>query len=120
MKCRAYELERGYLVEIYGRPAAVTTIKDGRIYLRYFHSNAKYGAFQTISSKNQMWVKIIGYRELNWKKMRVAKYTLDGVRIDTYSSLTLAAKENKAWRHKISECIHGVIKHHKGFVWKKA
>jgi len=52
----------------------------------------------------------------NMKK--IDKYTIDGIFIETYKSIQIAANENKIDRSSISTCASGKRKTAGGFIWK--
>lgn len=51
-------------------------------------------------------------------KRQVSQYTLDGVLLKVYDSLTEAAEDNNMRRTDISNVLRGVQKTAKGFIWK--
>lgn len=51
-------------------------------------------------------------------KKPVAKYTLDGVLLETYESISEAASINHLSDNTVSACCHGRVKTAKGYIWK--
>ena len=48
----------------------------------------------------------------------IAQYSLDGKFIRTYPAVSVAARENGISRSGISNCLTGISKTSKGYIWK--
>lgn len=57
-------------------------------------------------------------RSRNSIRKKVDKYTIDGQYLETYDSLTEAAKSNNMCNTSISNCCRGIHKTAGGFIWK--
>lgn len=52
------------------------------------------------------------------KSKPVGKYNVDGILLETYSSISEAARKNGYTKTRIGECCSGKQKTYKGYIWK--
>lgn len=116
MKCRACELERGYVIEMWGKEMVVSSVTEKKIVIKY--TNAKY-----VFGRNcQMWVRLIRIKSMHQGRdfVKVIQIDKDGYEVERYDSISEAAKRTGILDSSISNVVRGKYKTAGGYIWKRA